>query len=216
MTRPPYSRWRPKSISSHCSSASALAPPAGFAHRRRAPAPARDRRRSSTRAPSRCGDTGWPARAPRTGDRRSTPSPCRRRRWRSRSRSRPRASAPPAAPHASVIARLADRHLLPLGGEREVALDPPPDVLAGRVDQLELEVVARRLAAQLEGEGVVLRQRQVDVLAHDDEAAVREVEVDAHRHAGLAGVRDDLDGRALRRRRRPAAQLLEVVEHRLG
>src|SRR5262249_42872336 len=34
--------------------------------------------------------------------------------------------------------RLADRDLLPLGRERVVALHPPPDVLTGRVDELEL------------------------------------------------------------------------------
>src|SRR5262249_3173890 len=107
--------------------------------------------------------------------------------------------------------RLADRDLLPLGRERVVALHPPPDVLTGRVDELDLEVVARHLAAELEREGVVFGHRQVYLLADDHEPAVfREVEVNAHGHAGVAGVGRNLGRGALRGRRRPAAQLLEV------
>src|SRR5262249_60888946 len=67
--------------------------------------------------------------------------------------------------------RLADRDLLPLGRERVVALHPPPDVLTGRVDELELEVVARRLAAELEREGVVFGHRPVALLSDDQEPA---------------------------------------------
>src|SRR5690606_35089020 len=48
---------------------------------------------------------------------------------------------------------------------RELVARPvhPPDIVAAGVDQLELQVVGRRVAAQLEGEAVVLRILQWQV-----------------------------------------------------
>src|SRR5207247_1570605 len=67
-----------------------------------------------------------------------------------------------------VQARLADGHPLPLPRKDAVALVAPPDVLAARVDELELEVVGPRLAPQPERERVVLGKRERDTLADDD------------------------------------------------
>src|SRR5207245_3980593 len=85
-------------------------------------------------------------------------------------------------------AGLPDGDALPVGGEGEVALVPPPDVLSRRVEELELEVVPGPLPAQVEGERVVLGQRERELLAHDDVAAARaEVEPDPHAHARAPG-----------------------------
>ena len=51
-----------------------------------------------------------------------------------------------------------DAHLLPVAGEREVRAAEPPDVVAGRIDELDFEVVAPRLAAHPERDLVVIGQ----------------------------------------------------------
>src|SRR5262249_20189245 len=110
---------------------------------------------------------------------------------------------------------LPDRHALPVVREDEVALVSPPDVPATAVDQLKLEVVRAALAPELEGEGVVLRKRDGERLADDDEpAAGVQLEADPHRVPGVALLRGDPDVRALGRARRPAGAVLEVVQRR--
>ena len=70
-----------------------------------------------------------------------------------------------------------------------------------------------RLAADVEREGVVIRQRQVDLLARDQIAGMAlEIEVEPHRHAAPALVLRDLDPHPFRGAGRPVADLLETVE----
>src|SRR5205823_1730263 len=112
-----------------------------------------------------------------------------------------------------VQAGLADGHPLPLPREDVVALVAPPDVLAARVDELELEIVGPRLAPQPERERVVLGEREREALAHDHPAAADvEVEPDPHARARLVRLAGDPDVRALRRDGGPAREAGEVVE----
>src|SRR5512144_3036633 len=82
--------------------------------------------------------------------------------------------------------------LRPAARKGEVPPVHPPDVVAGGIHQLELEVVDRRVGAYPEGEGVVVGEVDRKTLPHHGVAAVAlEIEVEAHRPAGMAGVAPD-------------------------
>ncbi len=103
---------------------------------------------------------------------------------------------------------------LPVVREADVAPVQPPDVGAGRVDQLELEVVHRRVGAQPVVEPVVRRQVEADVAMDDRVAAtLHEREVDPQRLADRAGVARQLHRDAVGRHRLPAVDRVEAVEH---
>jgi hypothetical protein len=108
---------------------------------------------------------------------------------------------------------LLDGEGLPPSGEHDVAAYMPPDVLTARVDELELEVIARRFAPDPEGEGVVLREFQVDGAAGHGIAPALETEIAAERASpgSLVGAEGEIH--PVRGMRRPGLDGFEIVHH---
>jgi hypothetical protein len=119
--------------------------------------------------------------------------------------------APTLRPPGEADLALLDNHPLPRGGELDVASHRPPDVLARRIDQLELEVIGRSLAPQQERELVVLRQIEGKLLAGYRPAAALEPEVQAQGPTVEAPVGTDLEVHPVRRMGRPAGRLVARV-----
>src|SRR5882724_7848019 len=102
----------------------------------------------------------------------------------------------------------------PLRGEAEAVLLVPPDVVAARVDQLELELVGGRHPMDVEGEGISFRQWEREALARDDEAtAAFEIEVEPQGAASGPAIPGNVELRLSRRHRGPAGEVGEVVEN---
>ncbi len=121
-------------------------------------------------------------------------------------------TAAPRAPGEADMALLDDEHL-PLSGEVHVAPHRPPHVLAGPVDELELEVIGRRFAPDAEGEGVVVRQMEGERLPGDGvTAAAREGEIEAHGPPAIPGIGADRELDAVGRESRPSLDGLEIVD----
>ncbi len=126
--------------------------------------------------------------------------------------------APASRTPRELDVTLLDRHLSPVARKLEVAAVQPPDVLAALVDELELEVVHRRVGAKPE--------RELPVLGHLERnrpprggptGAALEVEVHSERPATEPGVGRERERDSVRRRRLPAGDVLEVVEdHRIA
>jgi hypothetical protein len=75
---------------------------------------------------------------------------------------------------------LLDAHALPLVREREVAALEPPDVVAARVEQLELKIVDARVTADFERKLVIVGKPDRQRAARDGVArGAREVELQA-------------------------------------
>ncbi len=107
---------------------------------------------------------------------------------------------------------LAGGDLRPLPRVREVAAVQPPDVVAARIDQLQLEIVDWSVSPHRKGEFVVRRQVEVDLAPGDGVPRVMlEVEVEPHRGAGAPRVLADLERHPVGRRRGPGGDRIEVV-----
>src|SRR5207247_7538562 len=105
---------------------------------------------------------------------------------------------------------------LTVARELEVAPHVPPDVGAGRVHQLELEVVRRDLASHPETKDVILRQIE-RYRAPDDRVAgaVDESNVEPKTASMNAGVGCERERHALGGMGRPRGYILEPVhQHR--
>src|SRR5438045_7598051 len=90
---------------------------------------------------------------------------------------------------------LATGDLRPVARKLVVSLIAPPDIVAGAVDELELEIVRRALTPQVEGEDVVRREIHVQgAMNQRIAAAAVEIEVDTHRPAADAAVRPKTHG----------------------
>ena len=98
-----------------------------------------------------------------------------------------------------------DRSRLPIAGKVVITLFKPPDTLAS-IDQLELEVAARRITTHLEAEGEIIRQVQPERLAgHHIACAILKLEIQPHGAAGQSGVLGNLQPGTGRGGYRPAA-----------
>ncbi len=116
------------------------------------------------------------------------------------------------APGETEVAGLiGDR--LPLGRKGEFALIDPPDVPAGRVDEFELQVVGRSVAAEGECEPVVFRQRAIERSPHHAEsAAAFEIEIESHSAAGFVLRGGDACLHAVGRDHRPGGEVVQVID----
>ena len=105
-------------------------------------------------------------------------------------------------------------HLAPVARNLEALPIDPPDVLSAGIDQLELQIVDRRLAADAERDLPVRRQVEVQgPVGHGVARAAVEVEVELERTLVLGQRETD----AVRRGRRPVGDRGEIVERaRLG
>src|SRR6185312_14946047 len=82
----------------------------------------------------------------------------------------------------------------PRRAERKVQRIVPPHVVAGGINELELEVLRRGAAANLKGELVVVRERNGERLARNGVARpAMEVEVEPHGTARSAAVAADAE-----------------------
>src|SRR6185295_20157811 len=77
---------------------------------------------------------------------------------------RPAARGPPR----EIDLAAPDPHGAPVRRELEGVRLIAPDVVAARIDELELERVCGRHAADVEGERILIRQREREALAGDD------------------------------------------------
>src|SRR5437867_469780 len=103
----------------------------------------------------------------------------------------------------------------PVRREAEGVLLIPPDAVAVRVEELELELVGGRHPTDVEGEDVRVRQLEREALAGDDEAATTfEIEVEPHGAPPGPSIPGNVESRLSRRHRAPAGDLGEVVERR--
>ncbi len=112
-----------------------------------------------------------------------------------------------------LAAAVLDRR--PRLGEAVAGPVDPPDVVAAGIDQLELQVVARRFATQLESEAVIDRVFDVQRAADADVAGdIVEVIVQAQR-AATTGTTDRAQRTAdlVGQHQRPGRDVVEVVQH---
>ncbi len=133
-----------------------------------------------------------------------------------------------AAPQDPVLARppglfdvaLAVAHPGPVLREAVTAAVDPPHVVAAGVDQLELQVVGRRIAAQAETHLVVVRPGDIQPAADAGIAGhLVEVVVQAQRAAAVAGHRPQRAADLRRGDQLPGADVVELRQHpasRLG
>src|SRR5262245_35283350 len=108
---------------------------------------------------------------------------------------------------------LLDGERLPLGRELHVPPHAPPDIVAARIDELELQVVRRRRTTQAEGEGIVLGQIEVELPARDGvTAAAVEIEVETETAPALTDVGAEGEIDAIGRVGRPDPVILESIQ----
>ena len=120
--------------------------------------------------------------------------------------------AAPLRPPGEGDLPLAEGDRLPRVRPGHVPLHVPPDVLAAAVDQLEFQVVDRRLAPQPESEGVVLRQGEIHFAADDGVATAGEGEVQAQGAALGPEFASHVEPDPVGRMGRPGQVILEVVD----
>ncbi len=108
---------------------------------------------------------------------------------------------------------LLEAHALPFAREREVGAVHPPHVFSACVDELELERVGRRVAAQAEGELVVPRVVERQLPPRDRVAGHRaEIEVETQRIARAAWNCAQARLDAVRCRGLPRRDVAEVIQ----
>ena len=100
-------------------------------------------------------------------------------------------------------------HRRPLAGECVFRAIDPPDIVAAGVDQLELQIVGRRFAAQPEIEAIVVRIGNGDIALHADIAGDA---VEVVIHAECAVFRADRPGHLRRCDDAPLRGVVEGVE----
>ena len=125
-------------------------------------------------------------------------------------RRRPLELAAAGRPPGERDLTLPDPQRGPLVRERKVAPRRPPHVVAARVHELELEVLGRGLAADAEGELVVVGQLEVD---GRPTAVSLEVEVETHRRTARPGLARDRERHPFRWRGLPPRDVRKVVQH---
>ena len=120
--------------------------------------------------------------------------------------------AAPGGPPGELDLPPLDRDRLPGAWELEVAPVAPPDVRAGGIHELELEVVGPALTAQGEREAIVLGQVEREIAVEDGvAAALDEPEVHPERASVHAQVGRELHLDAVGGARAPAVHGLERV-----